>query len=24
LGLLVIWYKRTGNIDLDQMTSMKG
>ncbi len=24
LGLLVVWYKRTGKIDLDMMTSMKG
>lgn len=24
LGLLVIWYKRNGNIDLDMMTSMRG
>ena len=24
LGLLVVWYKRTGKIDLDQMTSMRG
>ena len=24
LGLLVLWYKRTGKIDLDTMTSMKG
>ena len=24
LGLLVLWYKRTGKIDLDNMTSMKG
>lgn len=24
LGLLIVWYKRTGKIDLDQMTSMRG
>jgi NADH-quinone oxidoreductase subunit K len=24
LGLLIVWYKRTGRIDLDQMTSMRG
>jgi NADH-quinone oxidoreductase subunit K len=24
LGLLVLWYKRTGKIDLDAMTSMRG
>jgi NADH-quinone oxidoreductase subunit K len=24
LGLLVVWYKRHGNIDLDTMTEMKG
>jgi NADH-quinone oxidoreductase subunit K len=24
LGLLIVWYKRNGNIDLDQMTSMRG
>lgn len=24
LGLLIVWYKRTGNIDLDQMSSMRG
>jgi len=24
LGLLVVWYKRTGKIDLDTMTSMRG
>ncbi|MCJ7766640.1 MAG: NADH-quinone oxidoreductase subunit NuoK [Thiovulaceae bacterium] len=24
LGLLVLWYKRTGKIDLDTMTSMRG
>jgi len=24
LGLLIVWYKRTGNIDLDNMTSMRG
>lgn len=24
LGLLIIWYKRTGTIDLDTMTSMRG
>ncbi|MEA1916824.1 MAG: NADH-quinone oxidoreductase subunit NuoK [Campylobacterota bacterium] len=24
LGLLIVWYKRTGNIDLDQMTTMRG
>ena len=24
LGLLVLWYKRTGKIDLDTMISMKG
>ena len=24
LGLLIVWYKRHGNIDLDTMTSMKG
>ncbi len=23
LGLLIIWYKRTGNIDLDSLQSMK-
>jgi NADH-quinone oxidoreductase subunit K len=24
LGLLIVWYKRHGTIDLDTMTSMKG
>ena len=24
LGLLVVWYKRTGKIDLDAMTTMRG
>lgn len=24
LGLLVVWYKRTGKIDLDTMTTMRG
>jgi len=24
LGLLIVWYKRHGNIDLDNLTSMKG
>lgn len=24
LGLLIVWFKRTGNIDLDSMISMKG
>ena len=24
LGLLIVWYKRTGRIDLDLMTSMRG
>jgi NADH-quinone oxidoreductase subunit K len=24
LGLLIVWYKRTGSIDLDSLTSMKG
>ena len=24
LGLLIVWYKRTGKIDLDQMNSMRG
>ena len=24
LGLLIVWHKRHGNIDLDQMSSMKG
>ena len=24
LGLLIIWFKRTNNIDLDTMTSMRG
>ena len=24
LGLLVVWYKRTGNLDLDTLTTMKG
>lgn len=24
LGLLIVWYKRTGRIDLDDMTSMRG
>ncbi len=24
LGLLIIWYKRRGNIDLDSLQSMKG
>ncbi len=24
LGLLVVWFKRTSNIDLDAMTSMRG
>jgi len=24
LGLLIIWFKRTGTIDLDTMTSMRG
>jgi NADH-quinone oxidoreductase subunit K len=24
LGLLIVWYKRNGNIDLDNMTSMRG
>jgi NADH-quinone oxidoreductase subunit K len=24
LGLLIVWYKRNGRIDLDQMTSMRG
>ena len=24
LGLLVVWYKRTGSIDLDALTTMKG
>lgn len=24
LGLLVVWYKRTGSIDLDSLTTMKG
>jgi len=24
LGLLVVWFKRTNNIDLDAMTSMRG
>ena len=24
LGLLIVWYKRTGRIDLSDMTSMKG
>lgn len=24
LGLLIVWYKRTGKIDLDQMSSMRG
>lgn len=24
LGLLIVWYKRTGSIDLDTLTSMKG
>ncbi len=24
LGLLIIWFKRTNNIDLDAMTSMRG
>jgi len=24
LGLLIVWYKRHGNIDLDTMTSMRG
>lgn len=24
LGLLVLWYKRTGSIDLDTLTIMKG
>ena len=24
LGLLIIWYKRTGNIDLDTLQSMNG
>jgi NADH-quinone oxidoreductase subunit K len=24
LGLLVVWFKRTGKIDLDMMTTMRG
>jgi NADH-quinone oxidoreductase subunit K len=24
LGLLIIWYKRTGNVDLDSLQSMNG
>ncbi len=24
LGLLIVWYKRTGSIDLDKMISMRG
>ena len=24
LGLLIVWYKRYGNIDLDQISTMKG
>ena len=24
LGLLVVWYKRTGKLDLDTLTTMKG
>ena len=24
LGLLIVWYKRTGKIDLDMMTTMRG
>ena len=24
LGLLVVWYKRNGNVDLDSLTTMKG
>ena len=24
LGLLIVWYKRTGKIDLDTMTTMRG
>jgi NADH-quinone oxidoreductase subunit K len=24
LGLLIVWFKRTGTIDLDSMTSMRG
>ncbi len=24
LGLLIVWYKRHGNIDLESMTSMRG
>jgi NADH-quinone oxidoreductase subunit K len=24
LGLLIVWHKRHGNIDLDQMSTMKG
>ena len=24
LGLLIVWFKRTNNIDLDAMTSMRG
>jgi len=24
LGLLIVWFKRHGNIDLDSMTSMRG
>ena len=24
LGLLVVWYKRTGDLDLDALTTMKG
>ena len=24
LGLLIVWYKRYGSIDLDQLTTMKG
>lgn len=24
LGLLIVWFKRNGNIDLDTMTSMRG
>jgi len=24
LGLLIVWYKRHGNIDLDSMSSMRG
>jgi len=24
LGLLIVWYKRTGRLDLDELTTMKG